>query len=43
MDSATRDALLGIFDVIAPAASAALKALDRGDMATYETHPGARR
>jgi uncharacterized protein DUF993 len=30
------DALLGIFDVIAPAASAALKALDRGDMATYE-------
>ena len=31
------DALLGIFDVIAPAASAALKALDRGDTATYET------
>jgi hypothetical protein len=31
------DALLGIFDVIAPAAAAALKALDRGDMATYET------
>src|ERR687892_220396 len=31
------DALLGIFDVIAPAASAALKALDRGDMAAYET------
>ena len=31
------DALLGIFDVIAPAASAALKALDRGDLATYET------
>ena len=30
------DALLGIFDVIAPAASAALKALDRGDLATYE-------
>src|SRR5919197_5651731 len=29
--------LLGIFDVIAPAASAALKALDRGDLATYET------
>src|SRR3989441_6740596 len=31
------DALLGIFDVIAPAASAAQKALDRGDLATYET------
>ena len=31
------DALLGIFDVIAPAASAALKALDLGDTATYET------
>jgi hypothetical protein len=31
------DALLGIFDVIAPAAAAALRALDRGDMATYET------
>jgi Protein of unknown function (DUF993) len=31
------DALLGIFDVIAPAASAALKALDRGDLAAYET------
>src|SRR5438477_562079 len=30
------DALLGIFDVIAPAASAALKALDRGDLDTYE-------
>jgi hypothetical protein len=30
------DALLGIFDVIAPAASTALKALDRGDLATYE-------
>ncbi len=30
------DALLGIFDVIAPAASAALKALDRGDVAAYE-------
>src|ERR671925_665238 len=29
------DALLGIFDVIAPAAAAALKALDRGDLATY--------
>jgi hypothetical protein len=31
------DALLGIFDVIAPAAAAALKALDRGDLRTYET------
>src|SRR5919109_1696648 len=31
------DALLGIFDVIAPAAAAALKALDRGDLATYDT------
>ena len=31
------DALLGIFDVIAPAAATALKALDRGDLATYET------
>ncbi len=31
------DALLGIFDVIAPAASAALHALDRGDLARYET------
>jgi hypothetical protein len=31
------DALLGIFDVIAPAAAAALKALGRGDLATYET------
>ena len=30
------DALLGIFDVIAPAASAALKALDGGDLARYE-------
>ena len=30
------DALLGIFDVIAPAAAAALKALDRGDLAAYE-------
>jgi hypothetical protein len=29
------DALLGIFDVIAPAASAALKALDAGDLARY--------
>jgi Protein of unknown function (DUF993) len=31
------DALLGIFDVIASAAAAALKALDRGDRQTYET------
>jgi hypothetical protein len=30
------DALLGIFDVIAPAASTALHALDAGDLATYE-------
>ena len=30
------DALLGIFDGIAPAASAAFQALDRGDMTTYE-------
>src|SRR5205814_5291426 len=30
------DALLGIFDIIAPAASAALHALDRGDRATFD-------
>jgi dihydrodipicolinate synthase/N-acetylneuraminate lyase len=30
------DALLGIFDAIAPAASAALQALDAGDLARYE-------
>jgi hypothetical protein len=30
------DALLGIFDVIAPAAAAALKALDTGDLVRYE-------
>ena len=30
------DALLGIFDVIAPAASAALHALDAGDAATFD-------
>jgi hypothetical protein len=30
------DALLGIFDVIAPAASAAFQALDRDDLETYE-------
>jgi hypothetical protein len=29
------DALLGIFDAIAPAASAAIQALDRGDIAEY--------
>jgi hypothetical protein len=34
------DALLGIFDVIAPAASAALKALDAGDLARYEAMLG---
>src|SRR3989441_5888997 len=31
------DALLGIFDVIAPVASAALRALDAGDVARYGT------
>ncbi len=31
------DALLGIFDVIAPAASAALHALDAGDVSRYST------
>jgi hypothetical protein len=31
------DALLGIFDAIAPAAAAALAALDTGDRATYDT------
>jgi hypothetical protein len=30
------DALLGIFDAIAPAASAAIQALDRGDAAEYD-------
>ncbi|KXK58389.1 dihydrodipicolinate synthase family protein [Micromonospora rosaria] len=30
------DALLGVFAAIAPAASAALAALDRGDLATYD-------
>jgi dihydrodipicolinate synthase/N-acetylneuraminate lyase len=30
------DALLGIFDVIAPAAAAALRALDAGDLDRYE-------
>src|SRR5258705_448652 len=33
---AAGDALLGIFDVIAPAAAAALKALDASDLARYE-------
>jgi hypothetical protein len=31
------DALLGIFDVIAPAAAAALRALDAGNLAQYES------
>lgn len=31
------DALLGIFDAIAPAASAAIQALDRGDAEAYES------
>jgi hypothetical protein len=31
------DALLGVFDAIAPAASAALTALDRGETETYDT------
>ncbi len=31
------DALLGIFDAIAPAASAAIQALDRGDVEAYES------
>ena len=31
------DALLGIFDGIAPAAALALRALDAGDMTAYET------
>jgi hypothetical protein len=35
-DQGYSDALLGIFDVIAPAASAALKALDRGDRPEFE-------
>jgi uncharacterized protein DUF993 len=34
-ERAHSDALLGIFDAIAPAASAALQALDRGDVAGY--------
>ena len=35
--SGASDALLGIFAAIAPAASAALQALDRGDLAAYES------
>ncbi len=35
-DGRASDALLGIFDVIAPAASAALHALDAGDVARYD-------
>jgi hypothetical protein len=34
-NGAHSDALLGIFDAIAPVASAALRALDRGDVAAY--------
>jgi len=34
------DALLGIFDAIAPAASVALRALDRGDVAAYRAALG---
>ncbi len=37
------DALLGIFDAIAPAASAALAALAAGDRAPLRRHPGADR
>jgi hypothetical protein len=36
-DQGYSDALLGIFDAIAPAASAALQALDAGDRDRYET------
>ncbi len=35
-DQGHSDALLGIFDAIAPVASAALQALDRGDLDQYE-------
>jgi hypothetical protein len=35
-DLGSSDALLGIFDAIAPAAAAALGALDRGDLDEYE-------
>jgi hypothetical protein len=36
-DGSHSDALLGIFDAIAPAACAALRALDRGDASAYRT------
>jgi hypothetical protein len=36
-DQGHSDALLGIFDAIAPVASAALQALDRGNLDQYET------
>jgi hypothetical protein len=36
-DAGHSDALLGAFAAIAPAASAALQALDRGDLETYDT------
>jgi hypothetical protein len=36
-DQGHSDALLGIFDGIAPAASAALQALDAGDVATFDS------
>src|SRR6266700_1865925 len=36
-NGAYSDALLGIFDAIAPVAAAALRALDHGDVATYRT------
>jgi Protein of unknown function (DUF993) len=39
-ERAHSDALLGIFDAIAPAASAALRALDRGDVAGYHAALG---
>ena len=39
-DHAHSHALLGIFDAIAPAASAALQALDRGDLVTYKAALG---
>ena len=37
------DALLGVFDAIAPAAAAALHALDAGDRERYDAHPRADR
>ncbi len=42
-DKGYSDALLGIFDVIAPAAAAALGALTRGEIQTLPRHPGADR